>query len=147
MALGPMACSSSTQITTEPAGALVRIDNIPQGNSPVTYSEGSVWVWTRHNVMLEKPGYRQQMGILRADFVPANIILGVVAFLCFFPMAWVALVGEYQPQYHFVLQRKSALETADLVEDPIVEFGQTAAFGRQNVELDPIGASWQNGRR
>lgn len=124
MTLGPIGCASSTQITSEPSDAAVRINNIPEGKTPLTYDDSAVWAWTKHHVTVEKPGYENAVGRISAEFVPVYIVLGAIAFFCFFPMAWVALIGEYKPQYHFVLRRKQALETAVLEETPSIDFAQ-----------------------
>ncbi len=121
LAIGPVGCASTTQITSEPAQALVRIDNIPLGKTPVAYTDQSVWLWTNRHVTVERNGYEPAFGRIKAEFVPGYVIAGAILFFCFIPMAWVALIGQYRPQYHFVLNRKQALETA-LVADPQIDF-------------------------
>lgn len=122
LAIGPIGCSSVTQISSEPEGAAVRIDNIPHGKTPVSYQDGSVWIWTKHHVSVEKQGYEQAIGRIKGEFIPAYVVLGVISLFCFIPTAWVALVGEYKPRYHFVLRRKQALQSAAVEGAPSIEF-------------------------
>lgn len=124
LTLGPVGCASTTEITSEPSGAEVRVDNIPEGPTPLSYNNSAVWAWTKHHVSVEKAGYENAVGRMNAEFVPVYIVLGAIAFFCFFPMVWIALIGEYKPQYHFVLRRKSALETAAFEAEPVVDFAQ-----------------------
>jgi hypothetical protein len=116
-AIGPIGCASTTQITSEPSAATVRVDNVVLGDTPATYSEGSVWVWTNRRVTVEKKGYQQVNGAIKGEIVPINIVIGI---LCCLPFV---LVGEFRPQHHFVLNRKQALETAqNFVEQVQIQF-------------------------
>lgn len=119
IAIGPIGCASSTSITSEPEGAEVRIDGMQQGQTPLTYTDDSVWLWTKHQVTVEKKGYETVNGMIKGEIVPVYMVIGVIAFftVCFWPIAWMALIGEYRPQYHFVLDRKQALETAWALEE------------------------------
>lgn len=116
-ALGPVGCASTTQITSEPSGAMVRIDGQQLGETPASFTEDSVWVWTKHQVTVEKKGYESANGRINGEIVPVNIIIGI---LCCLPFV---VIGEFRPQYHFVLNRKQALETAqNFVEELKIEF-------------------------
>ena len=100
MCLGLLSgCASQTTITSIPTGADVKIDGQPSGKTPYNYSDAQVWLWTKHQVTLEKPGYTSTMGMLSGELSPTHLIVGI---LCCLP---VALVGQYNPQYNFVLQR------------------------------------------
>ena len=102
----------------------MRIDGVVAGQSPVVYSEDSVWVWTKHQVMVEKKGYNTLSTQMSAQFVPLNVILGGLGFfLCLVPGIF-ALVGEYKPQYHYVLTRKEAVEALKNFEEvATIDFG------------------------
>ncbi len=116
-ALGPVGCASTTQITSEPAAATVRVDNVVLGETPTAYSEDSVWLWTKRSVTVEKKGYQAVNGQITGEVVPVNIVIGIFCCLPFI------LVGEFRPQYHFVLNRKQALETAqNFVEAVQIQF-------------------------
>lgn len=92
-------CASQTTITSIPTGADVKIDGQPSGKTPYNYSDAQVWLWTKHQVTLDKPGYTPTTGMLAGELSPTHLIVGI---LCCLP---VALVGQYNPQYNFVLQR------------------------------------------
>lgn len=92
-------CASQTTITSVPTGADVKIDGQPSGKTPYNYSEAQVWLWTKHQVTLEKSGYTATTGMLSGELSPTHLVVGI---LCCLP---VALVGQYNPQYNFVLQR------------------------------------------
>ena len=108
---GPIGCASSTQITSDPSGAQVLVDGSPVGNTPVVYNEGSVWVWTSHQVTLKKAGYQTTTGMIEATISPTHLILGI---LCCLPLV---LVGQYKPGAHFVLQQRAAVRVMDALTD------------------------------
>lgn len=124
LALGPMGCASSTNITSEPSAAKVRIDGIVLGETPVQFHESSVWVWTKHQVTVEKKGYQVMTRNLSAEFIPVNVVLGIIFSACLFPIIF-ALVGEYKPQHHYVLIAKEVAGLGDaLVESAKADFAE-----------------------
>ncbi len=111
MSLGPMTgCSSSTQITSDPAGAEALVDGQPVGQTPVQFSEGSVWLWTKHQVTLKKKGYEQYTGQMAAGINTPMLVFGIICGL--FTLCGFAFItiGEYKPVYHYVLNKKEASE-------------------------------------
>lgn len=115
-------CASSTQITSDPSGAQALVDGQPIGNTPATYSDGSVWVWTKHQVSLKKTGYYPYVGRMTATVNVPMLILGIAGFfLCCAVGGVFALIGEFKPTYHYLLQKQAAAEPEEWVEAaPIV---------------------------
>ena len=93
-------CASTTVIQSEPDGAQLRIDGQPVGATPVTFTEGAVWLWTKHSVSLEASGYRTYHGQMAAQPSVLYIVLG---FLCLLPFF---LVAEFKPTYYYVLVKE-----------------------------------------
>ena len=111
-------CASTTVIQSEPTGAQLRIDGQPVGATPVTFTEQAVWLWTKHQVTLEAPGYNPYHGMMNAQVSPLYLILGL---LCLLPFL---LVGEFRPTYYYVLIQK---QTASIFgesfrEDAAIDF-------------------------
>lgn len=106
-------CASTTVIQSEPAGAQVRIDGMPVGNTPVTFTDNAVWLWTSHQVSLERKGYDPYHTMLNAQVSPLYLILGL---LCLLPFL---VVGEYRPSYMYVMVKKQAVE---LIQQGLEEF-------------------------
>lgn len=112
-------CASSTTISSEPMGAAVKIDGQPVGNTPVSYTNESVYVWTEHQVTLEKKGYHPYNGQVEATFSVMHLLIGIFCCLPF------VIVGEFKPTYHFVLaQQATAQLMQEWVEDAVVQFSE-----------------------
>lgn len=119
-------CASTTQITSEPSGAEVRVDGQQVGHTPASFAEEQVWVWTSHNVVLKKKGYHQFSGTMAATVNAPMLILGIAGFfLCCFVGGVPALIGKFKPTYHYVLARKSAAdEETEWVEAARISFAE-----------------------
>lgn len=120
LSLGPFTgCASSTTITSEPTGAAVRIDGQPVGNTPVSFTEDSVFLWTKHQVTLDKKGYQTLTGQMNATVSVLHLVIGIFCCLPF------VIVGEFKPQYHYVLMRKEASEMVQAwVEKAQIQFSE-----------------------
>ena len=92
-------CASQTTITSIPTGADLKIDGQPVGKTPHNHSDAQVWLWTKRQVTLEKPGYTAATGFISGELSPTHLIVGI---LCCLP---VIAVGQYNPQYNYVLQK------------------------------------------
>lgn len=92
-------CASQTTITTMPAGADLKIDGAPAGKTPYNHTEASVWLWTKHQLTFEKAGYMPTSGMIAGELSPTHLVVGL---LCCLP---VLFVGQYNPQYNFVLSK------------------------------------------
>lgn len=99
-------CASSTQITSDPSGASVQVDGQPVGNTPASFSEDSVFVWTKHQVTLKKKGYHAYNGTMQATVSVLHLVLGI---FCCLPLV---IVGEFKPTYHYILRKKEAADLA-----------------------------------
>ena len=95
-------CASTTVIQSEPNGAQLRIDAQPVGATPVTFTEGAVWHWTKHSITLEAPGYRTYHGQMTTQVAPLYIVLGL---LCLLPFL---LVAEFKPSYYYIMVQEEA---------------------------------------
>ena len=127
MALGPTwGCASSTTITSEPSGAELRIDGAPVGRTPYTYVDNQTWLWSKHQVTLDKRGYEPTMAMIQAEINPLYLVLGIVFSACVFGLILI-LVGQYRPNYNFYLQRKSRVQTGDLSEQFAIQFSDALA--------------------
>jgi hypothetical protein len=121
LVVGPgLGCASATTINSDPLGARVKIDGVMVGNTPVLYEEDMVFLWTKKQVTLEKTGYNTHIGQIKASFSPIYIVVGI---LCCLP---VIVLGEFKPQYSFVLARKESQASdggsQDLEEIASVDF-------------------------
>lgn len=100
-------------------GAAVKIDGQPVGNTPVSFTNESVYVWTEHQVTLEKKGYHAYHGRMQATFSVMHLIIGIFCCLPF------VIVGEFKPQYHYVLARQEAAQLVQKwVDDAVVQFSE-----------------------
>mgnify|MGYP006197080811 CR=1 FL=1 len=103
--LAPMAgCASQTVIQSMPPGAKLSIDGAPVGETPYTFAEPQVWLWTKHSLVLEKRGYATTPAYLDATVSIPHLIAGI--FLCFPLIA----VGRYEPTYVYTLFKNSRAE-------------------------------------
>lgn len=111
-------CASSTVITSTPVGAQVKIDGQPVGGTPIQFTESAVWLWTKHMVTIEAPGYQPMHTQMNAQLSPLYLILGL---LCLIPFLFV---GEFNPTYHYVLgvAQSSTLIGTQLQEHATVNF-------------------------
>lgn len=115
-------CASSTTISSEPEGASLKIDGQPVGNTPVSFTENTVWVWTDHQITLERKGYHSYNGLMQATISPAHLVVGV---LCMFPLLPLAFVGQFKPRYHYVLMQKTVGAVgADFSEMASIDFAE-----------------------
>ena len=93
------ACASTTIINTLPPGALVTVDGVPRGPSPVAYTDPSTWDWSSHQVVAQLPGYQPTAGQISASQINVGrLIVGLA--LCT-PLLLAAT--DYQPGYTFAL--------------------------------------------
>lgn len=118
--LGPLTgCASTTTISSDPAGAEVAVDGQPVGQTPVSFTEDSVWLWTKHQVTLKKKGYHTYNGQMSATVSVLHVILGI---FCCLPLI---LVGEFKPTYHYVLSKKEASEMVQAwLAEPTIQFSE-----------------------
>lgn len=63
---GVSGCASTTYIYSEPTEAEVSIDDEVVGTTPVAYTE-LVYVWTRREVKVSKPGFRTRTFEVRGE--------------------------------------------------------------------------------
>lgn len=120
-----MGCASSTNVSSEPSGASAMIDGVPVGSTPLHYEHPTVWVWTRTRVVLEKRGYHPTYTQLTAEVSTPYIILGIVCGVFTFFGFGFALIGEYRPNHHFILNPRADADEPELVEwkaSPTVAF-------------------------
>ena len=106
--LAPMmtGCASQTMIQSMPPGAQLSIDGAPVGETPYSFAEPQVWLWTKHSLVLEKRGYATTPAYLEATFSVPHLLVGII-FPCVFPLA---LVGRYEPTYVYTLFKTSRAE-------------------------------------
>jgi len=103
LAFGPLTgCASQTTITSQPSQARLKIDGQPVGKTPYNFNDPQVWIWTKHQVTLEKRGYLPTQSFLTANFSATHVIVGI---LCCLPLV---LVGQYDPQVNYVMNKSSS---------------------------------------
>jgi hypothetical protein len=93
------ACTSTTVISSRPAGAHLYLDGVYKGDTPYTHSE-TTFVWTKHAVRLEKDGYKESRGMIYAD--NWNVAGVLASIFCFLP--GLLFSTEYRPSYEFSLE-------------------------------------------
>lgn len=86
-------CSSTTLISSRPAGAIVYLEGVRKGPTPVRYSD-SAPLGAVKQVRLEKEGYRPLSTVIRKDELQVGPLIGGILVLV--PFVW--LMG-YPPQY------------------------------------------------
>jgi hypothetical protein len=101
------ACTSVTEIRSTPEGALVSIDGVPQGRTPLMWSD-RVTVFTHHAVTLQAPGFapltteigatRTNLGKIGASIItlPPISLLGLLVYT------------DYPLRYDFLLVPQAA---------------------------------------
>jgi hypothetical protein len=70
-------CATTTTINSVPPGATVYIDDRVMGQTPVRYSDSSVF-WQRHDLQLRKQGYRSRQIRLRKDQLRVGPLVGAI---------------------------------------------------------------------
>ena len=91
-------CSSTTLISSRPAGAIVYLEGVRKGPTPVRYSDTAP-LGAVKQVRLEKEGYRPLSTVIRKDELQVGPLIGGILVLV--PFVW--LMG-YPPQYEFDLE-------------------------------------------
>ncbi len=92
-------CASTTMIKSQPEGAIVFIDGIQKGVTPLEYSDADV-MGSFKNLRLELAGYKPINAIIRKDKAQIGPIIGTCLFVV--PAAW--MLG-YQKEYDFNLEK------------------------------------------
>jgi hypothetical protein len=92
-------CSSSTLITTQPAGAKLYMNGQYKGTTPYSHSDTKI-VGTATDLRFEQEGYEPlQTVLVRNERADAGAIVGGIFFL--FPFLWTM---QYDPQHTYELR-------------------------------------------
>ncbi|WP_375445720.1 PEGA domain-containing protein [uncultured Fibrella sp.] len=92
-------CSSSTVITSQPAGAKLFVNGQYKGTTPYQYSDTKI-VGSTTDLRLEKDGFEPfQVPLVRNERADAGAIVGGVFFL--FPFLWTM---KYDPDHTYQLR-------------------------------------------
>ena len=98
-------CTSSTLITSQPAGAKLYVNGQYAGTTPYDYSDTKI-VGSTTDLRLEKDGYEPiQVPLVRNERADAGAIVGGVFLL--FPFLWTM---KYDPQHTYELRPLSAID-------------------------------------
>lgn len=92
-------CHRSVLIDSEPTGALVRVNGVPRGTTPIR-TNLEYTAFTNFEVTLEKEGYRPATARLPMELNPGALICGV---MCLPVLLWV----QQPASTVFVLERAS----------------------------------------
>jgi len=99
---------TTTYISSEPAGASLSIDGVPVGKTPLEHTDANVWLWTRRTLIAKKPGHFTVTRVLAAQPSLKGAPFLIVAYVCCFPLAFLALQGDFPPTVFIPMQRKEA---------------------------------------
>lgn len=104
-------CASTTIIRSRPEGAMVKINGVAVGTTPYTLSDTATVLETK-TIVLEKPGYRQQLlTVTRDRWDGGRIAIFVIAGLCLLaPLLGLLWAADYPPEYNVELQPGHAVE-------------------------------------
>ena len=90
MSLALAGCSTDTRITSEPPGALVYINQVPRGTTPLRV-ELEWWNWTPpYQIRLEKAGFKTIDAPMEKHIYTGHMVCDI--FFCF-PLLWVNTNG------------------------------------------------------
>lgn len=100
-----VACASTTIIKSRPEGAVVYIDNVRKGVTPLQYSDTAI-AGTTKRVVLKKEGYRNFDTLIRKSEFDVGPCIGGV--LVLFPFIWIlGYPGEYEFELEKLEQKQS----------------------------------------
>ena len=93
------ACATSTTIRSVPPGARAYVDEQLLGETPLRFSDSSVF-WRKRQLVLKKPGYQEKAVLLRKDDLRVGPLIGTI--LVAVPVFWLfgypdELTFELQP--------------------------------------------------